>query len=145
MKPEFFALIMTLLFIALYFTGGSGDQVDDAIRKSEDEPDKLKRLEILRKADQSLRCDHPRLLLKLALAAMAVAYEKISWVERLTFLQEAKCAAVRGLSACIQKGINPLRSKLPHNLRATHKEAEEQINEARRYIDQSKLKSGDLP
>lgn len=145
MKPEFFALIMILLLLALYFTGGSGDQVDDAIRKSEDEPDKLKRLEILRKADQSLRCDHPRLLLKLALAAMAVAYEKISWVERLKFSQEAKRVAVRGLNACIQKGINPLRSKLPHDLRAVYKAAEEQINEAQRYLDRSKPKSGDLP
>lgn len=133
MRPEFFALIAILLLLAFYFSG-SRDQVNDAIYKAEEESNRRKRLEILRKADESLKYDHPRLLLKLAQAAMAVAYEEVEWVERLTFSLEAKRAAMRAINACIQKGMNPQRDKLPHDLRSVCGAAEECEAEARRHI-----------
>jgi len=134
MMQEFFALIMVTFILALYFMDEPGEPVADAIEEAEKEPSRKKRLQILRKSDNSLDYDHPKLLLKLALATMAVAYEETSWVERLTFSEEARRAAMRGINACIRRRMNPARSKLPHDLRSVYGAAEREMAEAKKYL-----------
>lgn len=131
----FFAFMM--LAMVLFFIGDY-DAVQATIDEAEEEPDRRRRLEILRKADKGLGYNHPELLLRLAQAAMAVAYEEASWGERRDLAGQAIQVANRATKTLQKRQVRrPLTKsewELLCDLKSAYRAAEECETEALRQL-----------
>lgn len=113
------------------FAQNGRDDVEEAIFEAEEEHDRRRRLDILRKANGNLGYDSPKLLLKLAYATMAVAYEETHWEERLNLAQQAKRAATRAKNVYDRRRwITPGIRQMLNELDAVYGAAEKEEREA---------------
>lgn len=92
---EVFLLLFLLAACFAIFARNGRDDAEEAILEAEEESDRRRRLDILRTADGKLDYDNPQLLLRMAYATMAVAYEETSWEERLSLARQARRAVAR--------------------------------------------------